>query len=180
MYDQWWFRELADRLLPATKQQGTKVTPILVTRNTNTNTKQPGTKVISSEINSQWPNFISGDCPGRHVVGRAQAGRRLRTSSSASCRGKNFLLRSKLSCQFSISINFRRHVMVACYLHPKHDLSQGEGDETAMLLYTSGATSGSPRGVTLSHSILGRQVINWHIMYVVFALPCQFQFWVAR
>ena len=27
-----------------------------------------------------------------------------------------------------------------------------------MLLYTSGATSGSPRGVTLSHSILGKQV----------------------
>ena len=29
-----------------------------------------------------------------------------------------------------------------------------------MLLYTSGATSGSPRGVTLSHSILGKQVFN--------------------
>ena len=104
------------------------------------------------------------------MVGRAQAGRCLRTSSSASCRGKNFLLRSELFCQFSISINFRLHVMLACYLHPKHDLSQGEGDETAMLLYTSGATSGSPRGVTLSHSILGRQVINWHayIMYMLF------------
>ena len=38
---------------------------------------------------------------------------------------------------------------------------QGEGDETAMLLYTSGATSGSPRGVTLSHSILGRQVCTY-------------------
>ena len=127
LYDQWSPRELADRLLPATKQQGTKVTPILVTRNTNTNTKQPGTKVFSSEIKSPWPNFISGDCPGRHMVGRAQAGRCLRTSSSASCRGKNFfLLRSELFCQFSISINFRLHVMLACYLHPKHDLRAKE------------------------------------------------------
>ena len=33
-----------------------------------------------------------------------------------------------------------------------------------MLLYTSGATSGSPRGVTLSHSILGRQV-RFHILF---------------
>ena len=106
-------------------------------------------------------------------MGRAQAGRCLRTSSSASCRGKNFLLRSKLFCQFSISINFRRHVMLACYFHPKHDLSQGEGDETAMLLYTSGATSGSPRGVTLSHSILGRQVINclYHVCCFCTSLP---------
>ena len=38
-----------------------------------------------------------------------------------------------------------------------------------MLLYTSGATSGSPRGVTLSHSILGKQV---HIVqsYLLFCL----------
>jgi len=37
-------------------------------------------------------------------------------------------------------------------------LVEGESEETAMLLYTSGATSGSPRGVTLSHSILGKQI----------------------
>ena len=42
-----------------------------------------------------------------------------------------------------------------------------------MLLYTSGATSGSPRGVTLSHSILGKQVHiaqSW-LISVILSVP---------
>ena len=52
-------------------------------------------------------------------------------------------------------------------------LSQGESEETAMLLYTSGATSGSPRGVTLSHSILGKQVhiVQSWLISVILSVP---------
>ena len=56
---------------------------------------------------------------------------------------------------------------------PSPSLSQGESEETAMLLYTSGATSGSPRGVTLSHSILGKQVhiVQSWLTSVIFSVP---------
>ena len=42
-----------------------------------------------------------------------------------------------------------------------------------MLLYTSGATSGSPRGVTLSHSILGKQVhiVQSWLISVILSVP---------
>ena len=50
---------------------------------------------------------------------------------------------------------------------------QGESEETAMLLYTSGATSGSPRGVTLSHAILGKQVhiVQSWLISVILSVP---------